>query len=161
MWWWMAIAMAASPWKDMDADIRVEKVVRATPEEVTATWSNFDTLAPLFDEDCLDRWAVGVPSKGEGARGRVSYKPSWMNRRLNVVVKKLVPGKKVLLDHEGNRGFFTKITVRPVEGGTAVVVHTLLNPPPWPFRKAYHVDVKPAWAACYIDALARMDGGSP
>jgi hypothetical protein len=161
LWWMIGFALAANPWKDKDTDIRVEAVVPVAPEVVTEAFSDFTTLERLFDVQCLKRWTHGSPSAGLGARSRVVYTPGLMNRRLDVVVAELEPGRKVLLDHLGNRGFFTKITAVAEEGGTRVVVSTPINAPPWPFRKLYHLDVKPEWSDCYLKALKRLGEASP
>jgi uncharacterized protein YndB with AHSA1/START domain len=158
MWWWVTVALAGNPWLDADPDIRVETLVGVTPEQVTEAWSDFDQLSGLFSDECLDGWAVGAPSSGPGARARVTYKTSWLRRRLTVVVREVEPGEKVKLEHLGTKGFFTVVTARATDEGTHVSVVTPLYAPPWPWRKAYFVDVKPAWAACYIESLKKLDG---
>jgi hypothetical protein len=157
IWWLVAVAHGASPWVDVEADVRVQQEVSVAPELVTAAFSDFDRLEALYTPECLKRWAHGVPAAGVGARSRVSYAPGLMNRRLTAVVVELEPGRKVLLDHEGPGGFFTKITVEAAGEGSLVTVHTPLNPPPWPFRKLFHLEVKPVWTQCYLDALRVLD----
>jgi hypothetical protein len=158
--WFFAAALAASPWKDVETDVRVEAQVPLSPEAVTEALADLRRWETLFDVSCLKRWEHGERSAGQGATARVVYTPGLMNRRLDVVVKEVVEGRKVLLDHLGNRGFFTKITVAAGEAGTTVVVETPISAPPWPFRKLYHLDVKPMWVECYRAALGKLAEGA-
>lgn len=152
------LAMGATPWQGMDADVAAEAVVKATPEQVTATLADLPRASALFSDDCLARWSFGVPSQGQGAMARVSYTPHWMNRRLTLTVSALEPGKRVDWDHAGDKGFLTRFTVTPSGEGAKVSVLTPLVGPPWPFAKLYQVHIKTTWEACYIDALRRLDG---
>ncbi len=155
---WLAVALASSPWVGVDPDIRAEVEISWSPQRVTEALSDLEVLSTLFSEDCLKRWALGHPMAGVGARARVSYVPSWMNRRLTLEVQEVRPGVRVELEHFGNRGFLTRFDVAPGSaGGSVVSVVTPLQEPPWPVREIFHLRVKPAWEACYVDAIKNLE----
>jgi hypothetical protein len=155
-----AVAGPGSRWDGVDADVVVRVVVDAEPAAVTATLADLGRASTLFEPSCLARWAVGVPESGVGARARVTYTPSWMSRRLTLVVTDAVPGEQVVWDHEGDRGFETRFVVSPTPDGTEIVMETPLLPPPWPVRELYHLKVKPAWEACFTAALSKLGDAS-
>ena len=154
------MALGTSPWREMDADVRAEAVVAASPDEVTALLADLRRASALFPTECLTRWAFGVPSSGEGAMARVSYVPHWMNRRLTLTITEVDPGARVVWSHAGDLGFTTTFTVEAADGGARVRIATPLNGPPWPFGKMYQTQVKPAWDACYHTALRNLGSGA-
>lgn len=123
MWWllWIGTSWAASPWIDVDPDLHAQTEVPADPQAITAFLSDPRQVSELFDEDCTRRWAFGVPASGPGARARVTWVPSWLHRRLTVVVSEVVEGRRVVLDHEGPKGF---LVVFDVTGPPAPAVET-------------------------------------
>lgn len=155
----VSVAHAVSPWIDVDADVIATAVVQSPPEAVVETLSDLARLSTLFDDSCTTRWAWGARTAGVDGRGRVTWRPGLLNRRLTVVVSR-VDEDLVELDHLGNRGFITRFEVEQDPAGTAVTAHTYIQGPPWPFRELYHLQIKPAWEQCFVDALGRIDAAT-
>lgn len=142
-------------------DVRASAEVALSGEAITSALSDFSRWEALFPSDCVAKVAVGEPSAGEGARARLTYTPGPMRRRLTAVVKVVEPGRRVDVDHDGNKGFVTRFMIGDSEGETRqVTAQTYINPPPWPLRAMYYNKVVPAWEACYRAALERLEGGS-
>lgn len=155
----LSAALAASPWRDMSADLHAEVTLALPAEQVRAALADLSVAQGLFDRDCVQDWVVGIPASGPGAMARATYVPSWMHRRLTLTVKRADPGA-VVWDHLGDRGFVTTFNLLPAEGGTLVKVDVPLNLPPWPLGKVYHLKIKPEWQACYVAALRQIGKGT-
>ena len=162
------LALASSPWADLDADIRAEQVVPAPPEEVYAHLIDLRTLERIFPERCLSEVRVTEPPKGLGATVELTYHAAAMNRRLlGTLVEAIEPtgpgAGRIDIDHASARGFVTRFLLHPEgEEATRVEMTSYLNPPPWPFRRMFYTRVRPAWTQCYHDALeglAEVVGG--
>ena len=165
--WWMWAGLAfAGRFDDVEADLRAAAWVELAPDEVTEAFSDLQRASGLFDGDCVRRWVVGVPDRGEGARGRVTWTPGAMRRRLTVVVDQVVPGRRVVWDHLTDRGFYVYVDVSapgpdaPPASRARVDVRVPLEAPGWPLTELFHTQIRPRWQQCFEDALRRLDSGA-
>ena len=168
LWLLLTAAQAASPWIDVNADVIAHQTVAASPESTFEHVMDLQNQAELLPEDCVTRWVFGVQTAGVGATARLTYVPSVLRRRLGATITRAdqdIPeiGAYLLeIEHPGNRGFVTRWEIAPADPtGSEVTVTTYLNNPPWPFREIYHLQIKPAWEACYTTALTKLDEALP
>lgn len=150
----MLPALAASPWKDANADVAVERTIAAPPPALAALVDSTEDIAALMPTDCVKDW------EHTGALGpaRVTYQIKSFQRRLTAKLKIVEPDRRIELDHEGKKGFVTRFlfTEAPNQG-TRVQLTTYLNGPPWPLRKYYFEEVRPSWIVCYENALSALE----
>ncbi|MSP54649.1 MAG: SRPBCC family protein [Myxococcales bacterium] len=161
-------AMAAD-YDEMNADISVSARVDATREQVFSYLLDLQHLEAMVP--CIGKWEMSQRTFGEGASAMVRYDIGAMHRRLPVSLSRADAPHRIDLEHLGNLGFITVITLREeaftAEGETPKTMVTLLtplNPPPWPFRKYYYDAVQTEWKTCYattLENLARAVGGRP
>jgi hypothetical protein len=149
-------ALGAEPTVD-PSDIVATGTVKAPPEVVSERLSDLDEVLLVAPEKCFRRWEIGPQVVGEGAQFRVVYLVQAFRRRLYGTVSKVVPGKRVEWNHDGNKGFVTRWSLEPVDGGTKVTAHTYIQGPPKPFRRYYTNTVQPAWKVCYEDLISGLD----
>ena len=149
-------AAAAGKWAGKNADV---VAVRVLPVETPVLYErllDLDTFRAMLPADCAADWELGEPRKGVGANGSVRYDIEGMHRRLDFVLNKAEAPQRIDIDHLGNRGFVTRMALRPVESGTEVELHTYLEPPRWPFTAYFFNKVQPAWVDCYERALQNL-----
>ncbi|MFZ5479156.1 MAG: SRPBCC family protein [Myxococcota bacterium] len=158
--WIAAIGLAmAGKYDGLDPDVRGERVVPAPAEQVFAYLLDLNHLQAMFPPDCVGRWEIGERSFGEGANAIVRYDMAMMHRKLPMTLVRAVAPTYIDFDHVGPRGFVTRWTLEPAEGGTKVVVETPLTAPPPPLLGYYHNTVKPEWEGCYARALENLEKG--
>lgn len=138
------------------ADIVANHHVAATPDAVLAMASDLQVQEELLG-DCTRRWEHGSLTKGPGASATLVYKVGVWRRKLSATVTEVTPGRRVVVDHAGDKGFITVWTALDTAEGTDVELRTLLNLPVRPFRKVFVNNVQERWQACYADALIRLD----
>lgn len=139
-----------------DSDIVATAVLSAEPGRLTAIASDLRQLEALWPEGCTRRWVHGARASGVGASAELVYTMGPMRRRLAVTVSRVEAGELVELDHAGNKGFITRLSLSAGEVGTAAELHTWIQPPPKPFRKMYFNRVQPAWQACQAGLLDNL-----
>jgi hypothetical protein len=155
VWWWAAAAFAGR-WDNVPTDVTVEKVVPKPVAEIQATvgdWRGWERILP-----CASEWVHQARSTGVDARSEAVYRIGPLRRRLVGVVRKDTPGLVTELETEGKKGWFTQVTYAPgpTDGTTRVTLHTPLTAPKAPLTGVFHKKVKPAWEACYTEALGRL-----
>ncbi len=149
-------ALGAPISDDHLADIVARHTIKASPEAVVTAVSDLRLQETLL-VDCTRRWEHGVMNKGPGASATLVYKVGMWRRKLAATISEVSPGRRVLVDHAGDRGFITTWTALETNEGTDVELRTLLNLPVRPFRKIFVNRVQVGWQACYADALVRLD----
>jgi hypothetical protein len=149
-------ASAAPVADDHLADIVARQTVQASPEAVLAAVSDLHLQESLL-VDCTRRWEHGAMNSGPGASATLVYKVGVWRRKLAATISEVSPGRRVVVDHAGDKGFITVWTALQGNEGTEVELRTLLNLPPRPFRKIFVNRVQVGWQACYADALVRLD----
>lgn len=135
------------------SDIVVTQRLQAAPATVFEHMLDVRNVQTAAPDDCMRNWTFGSRTEGLGAQFRLVYAMEGWRRRLNVSVVAADAGRRIEWDHHGNRGFITRFTFEPSDGGTQVTIHTYLSAPPWPFRRYYANKVQPAWESCYRDLL--------
>lgn len=146
----------AGKWDEAIADVQATAVIPAAPETVFGFLLDLANLQRIFPADCIGDWEPGERTFGEGASTWVRYDMAAMHRRLPMTLTVADAPRRVDFDHLGSRGFITRWTLEPADGGSRVTVLTPLNPPPRPFRGYYFKKVKPEWEGCYQRALAAL-----
>lgn len=146
---WLTLPLALAS----DSDLHVERRIQAPPETIAAHLASTADFEHLF-AGCTRDWVHGPEAVGPA---RVTYRILSFRRRLTARVHVRQPNRVVELDHEGDKGFVTRFTLTPTDGGTDVSLDTWLNPPGWPFRRYYSDSVQPTWKACYEEALTRLE----
>jgi hypothetical protein len=160
MWaWWVTVALAGDRWQGLEGDLHATADVAVSTTDVTAIFADVPRAAKLFDASCADHWRFAFPGT-PAAPPEVVWSPSWVHRKLKVVVDAQRPGQRVTWDLEGrkgNQGFYLVVDVVPREGGSTVTLSTPLDPPGWPLRRLFFRTIRPAWAACYAAVLGHLD----
>jgi uncharacterized protein YndB with AHSA1/START domain len=158
--WLAAIGLAmAGKWDGVDTDIRQERVIAATPEQVFGYLLDLKHLQAIFPLDCVGHWEIGERSFGEGANAIVRYDMAMMHRTLPMTLVRATAPTYIDFDHVGPKGFITRWSLAEAEGGTKVTVLTPLSAPPPPFTGYYFNTVKPEWEGCYARALENLEKG--
>ena len=75
--WWVAFAFAGTP----GSDVVAERVVAATPTEVSDYLSRLDQVSAVFPEDCAQDWIVGPTLRAPDATGEVVVRAALLKRR--------------------------------------------------------------------------------
>jgi hypothetical protein len=154
VWWWAAAALAGK-WDNQPADVVVTKVVPKPQAELQAAlgdWKGWERVLP-----CASEWVLQARTTGVDARAEALYRIGPLRRRLVGVIRKDTPGLVVELETEGKKGWFTQVTFGDAPAGsTEVTLRTPLTAPKWPVTGVFHQKVKPAWEACYAEALGRL-----
>jgi carbon monoxide dehydrogenase subunit G len=153
-------AFAAPIPDDTNADVVATFTVGSSPEAVIQIVSDLKAQEALLST-CTQKWEHGTVSVGVGANARLVYKVGPWRRRLTGTITQVDPGRRVTLDHAGNKGFITTWTVSAADAGAQVELRTLLNLPPKPFRKVYVNRIQARWQACYAEALVKLDNSLP
>lgn len=151
----VGLALAADPVSQDrfgTPDVVAEATLQIDPTMVTERLSDLAWWSEHAPDSCYGAWSLGASVRGPEARARVTVRPSWMRRRLTVVVREVRPGALVDLEFLGPKGFTTRVKLEPEEQDH-VVMTTFMNPAPWPLREIYHQKVKPAWMACQQGVL--------
>lgn len=149
MIWMLAAAALAGRWDDEPTNIEATVHTDASVEDVMPLFTDLATLEQ-YPEDCISELTLGEPSSGYGARFRVRYHAGPWTRLVEGHIAD-VGHQHVDLEHEGRYGFTTRLQVSrdDEQGGSTIAMTTFLDPPPWPFKKAFYTRVRPAWAACH------------
>ncbi len=151
---WLFIAPTWATDPSVDPDVSVRRVVavdRAILAERLRSTRHWERLLGA----CTKDWEHGPADEGPA---EVTYRVMSFRRRLQARVVERDPQHVIELDHAGPKGFVTRVLLEPEPGGsTAVTLITYLNPPGWPFRSYYFDTVKPAWEACYEQALDALE----
>ena len=155
-----APALAAPVPDDHNADVVATFVVGAAPQAVTTVVSDLKAQEALLS-GCTTKWEHGSVSVGVGANAQLVYKVGPWRRKLTGTITQVDPGRRVTVDHAGNKGFITTWTVSAADAGAQVELRTLLNLPPKPFRKVYVNRIQAQWQACYAEALVKLDNSLP
>ncbi len=159
MWMLAASIALAGKWDTVNPDIRVERDLPGSPEALQGFIMDLNKLKGITPVTCVGKWEMAPRSEGEGASATVRYDLAALHRTLLMTVTNVEPGRRVDLDHAGNRGFITRwsFAPSPTGAGTHITWLTPINPPPWPFKAYYFETVKPEWERCAsatLDALA-------
>ena len=151
-------------WDGEDPDIRVERVIAASPARLLEVLSDLEQVRELWPEDCVGVWTAGRTSKGKGAMASVRYDIAAMHRSLEMEITNIAVNY-IDHDHSGKKGFTTRYVftgvggaVGDAVGATKVEMRTPLYAPKWPLTGYYFRVVKPEWARCQtavLEALAR------
>lgn len=144
-------AMAQGP----SADVTASRIVRGDRETVAARLRSTTDFAGLLPTSCVSDWTHGADPTGPA---EMTYKILSFRRRLTARLTEPDPNHVIELDHEGTKGFVTRV-VLTVESPTTTKVEltTYINPPGWPFKSYYADKVHPLWTACYVEALEKLD----
>ena len=155
----LALAAFAGKWDGQDPNIEARLVVDSTVEDLLAATSDTHVLELLPDR-CVSELTLGEPTSGYGAPFRVRYHAGSWTRLVEARVAE-VGHRHVDLEHVGRFGFTTRFGLVPVDDGIEVTMTTFLDPPPWPFKRAFYTKVRPAWASCHADLLTALAGSVP
>ena len=169
----LALSLLARPalagkFDALSADVSATATLSAPPEQVFSYLLDLKHLQAMIP--CIGRWEMSQRTFGEGASAMVRYDLGAMHRKLPVSLSRADAPYRIDLEHLGNLGFTTVITMKalaPTASGapqTTVTILTPLNPPPWPVRKYYYDAVQVEWNKCYattLDNLARAVVGQP
>ncbi len=141
------------------ADVKVSLDVPATPEQVFSYLLDFAHLQSIIP--CIGSWEMSQRTFGEGASAMVRYDIAAMHRKLPVSLSRADAPYRIDLEHLGNLGFTTVISLTAppsTDGGpvTNVTILTPLNPPPWPIRKYFYDAVHVEWQKCYATTLDNL-----
>jgi hypothetical protein len=147
---------AAGKWAGKNADVVAVRVLPADAPVLYERLLDLETFRAMLPADCAGDWELAEARKGVGAHGTVRYDIAGMHRKLDFVLSETEAPRRIDLDHLGNRGFVTRMTLRPVENGTEVGLTTYLEPPRWPFTAYFYKKVQPAWVDCYERALQNL-----
>ncbi|MBX2796693.1 MAG: SRPBCC family protein [Myxococcales bacterium] len=142
-----------SKWDDVPADVEVSRVIDADPLTVHRRFDDWQEWQSLMPGDCAIEWRLNARTTGVGARATVRYDLGPMRRLLRGVITQDEPGRVLLVEHEGNRGWYTQFRVEAVPDGTRATLLTPLTAPPWPLKSIFHRSVKPAMEDCYARTL--------
>ncbi|MCK6503941.1 SRPBCC family protein [Myxococcota bacterium] len=145
---------------DHNADVVATFTVGGSPSAVTEVVSDLKAQEALLT-GCTQKWEHGSVSVGVGANAQLVYKVGPWRRKLTGTITQVDPGRRVTVDHAGNKGFITTWTVSAADAGAQVELRTLLNLPPKPFRKIYVNRIQARWQACYAEALVKLDNSLP
>ncbi len=148
----------AGKWDGAPSDIQVDRVIPAEPQAVFSYLLDLSHLRAIFPEDCVGLWEPGERTFGEGANAIVRYDIAAMHRKLPMTLVRAEAPHHIDFDHLGPRGFVTRWSLEPADGGTKVTILTPINAPPWPFRGYYHQVVRPEWTECYARTLENLAG---
>lgn len=151
MIWLLCFVWASAAEPEDVADIET-KIAVERPAELVLLTADIGVMEQAFPEHCALKWEKAVQSSGLGARFKVTYKAALMRRRLSATVSQVTPDM-VEWEHHGRKGFFTRWSVDETGVAPAIHVKTWMNPPPWPLKRYYMKRIKPAWEACYMEAL--------
>jgi len=157
----VASALAEGKWDSAVADVEATATVPASPETVMSFLLDLNNLKSIFPEDCIGKWEMGDRTFGEGASAIVRYDMGLMHRRLAMTLTHAMAPTSVDFDHLGKRGFITRWTLTPTEGGTQVRILTPLNAPPKPLKEYFFMNVHPEWKGCYERTLAALATSVP
>jgi hypothetical protein len=155
MWWLCGVALAGR-WDNEPVDVEVKSIVPRPVEEIHAKLLDWAGWQSIFPEDCASEWEIYGEQRGKGAQATALYTIGPMRRRLTGVITQERSNQFVETELQGKKGWFVQVTYEPAEGGTAVTMRTPLERPRWPETPIYFGRVKPAWEACYLDALANL-----
>ena len=157
----LAALLVASPaLADADpasGDVTATRVIPAPAEPLYQYLLDLGQHEGLWPEGCTSKWQLGQRRVGENATAKLTYHAGPMNRRRTVVLHEAKTGRRIELDHEGAWGWVTGWTLTEVDGGTSVELTSWIQPPPWPFKRAYFNKVQPAWTTCHEGALAGLE----
>lgn len=145
-------ALAAS-FDGKDPDVRAEAVVAATPEQVYAVLTDLKQLRAATPTTCVGSWEMGTKTVGPGATATVRYDIAAMHRPLVMTLTNAEPSWKVEFEHAGQTGFITQWTLTLEGAGTKVAMKTLIEAPPWPFKRYYFETVRPDWEWCQAETI--------
>jgi len=154
MWVLLATLALAGKWDGADPNIIATTVVSGSVDALIAQLSDTQTLR-LFPDDCVSELTLGDPGSGYGAPFRVRYRAGPWSRLVEGHVSD-VGRRHVDLTHVGRFGFTTRFALVPQGDQTEVTMTTFLDPPPWPFKRAFYTRVRPAWTQCHADLLAAL-----
>ena len=150
----------AGQWAGKNADVVAVRVLPVSTPVLYERLLDLETFRAMLPADCATDWELGEPAKGVGATGSVRYDIEGMHRHLDFVLNKAEAPRQIDLDHLGNKGFVTRLSLRPVDTGTELEIHTYLEAPRWPFTAYFYKKVQPAWLDCYERALQNL-GAAP
>ena len=157
MVWMLWIAWVFGAPAEPDSNVMAELELSHSPQQVFEQLVDTKDVAALFPGHCARKWEFENTVVGKGARVRVTYRAALMRRRLTATVTRTDANTRVEWDHEGNRGFVTRWTIREGgDGGSIVELKTWIQPAPWPLRKYYFNRVQPEWQRCYSDVLQNL-----
>lgn len=155
---WLAAALAfagSGRWAGRDADITATATMAASPAAIRSVLDDPHVLERIFPSDCASDFDYDHP-KDPKAAVRLTYHAAMMHRRLDAMAPVVRTPNVVEINNLGNKGFFTRWTMKPEGDRTEVKMETYLQPPPWPFRRYFYVHVRPAWVQCHVRALDQL-----
>lgn len=151
-------AFAGGRYANAVADVSASTTIAAPPEQIFSYLLDFKNVQATIP--CIGKWELSQRTFGEGASAMVRYDVAAMHRKLPVSLSRADAPYRIDLEHLGNLGFTTVITLKDQSAGgppnTLVSILTPLNPPPWPFRPYYYNAVQVEWKQCYVDTLKNV-----
>jgi len=106
--------------------------------------------------DCTRSWVHGGTHVGVGASAQLVYKVALWRRKLVATISEQTD-RRIVVDHAGDKGFFTTWTYEADGDGTRLELRTLLNLPGKPLNRYYVNTVQPRWRDCYAAALIGVE----
>lgn len=154
----LPVALAGGRYANAVADVTASSTIAAPPEQIFSYLLDFKNLQASIP--CVGKWEMSQRTFGEGASAMVRYDVAAMHRKLPVSLSRADAPYRIDLEHLGNLGFTTVITLKDQSAGgppnTLVTMLTPLNPPPWPFRPYYYIAVQVEWTQCYVDTIKNV-----
>lgn len=142
----VSAALAENP----EEDVRVARMIDASPEVIAPMFEDTLSIQQLLPERCAFGWVHGEHPYGPAS---LMYNIKSFQRRLTVTLSVEKPLQRIVMDHQGNRGFETVFDLEPRGDQTRVQITTYLKAPGWPMRKYYFTTVQPKWRRCYEQML--------
>ncbi|NOY26736.1 MAG: SRPBCC family protein [Oligoflexia bacterium] len=149
-------ALAAPIAADTNADVVATYHIAVSPQAITDHVSDLRVQESLLS-GCTRNWIQGSLSVGVGASAQLVYRVGLWRRKLTATITEVKDGQRIIVDHAGDKGFYTTWTVTPTDGGADVELRTLMELPPRPFQHYYMQHIQPEWQSCYAQALVRLE----
>lgn len=152
-----SLALAAPTWEGDDPDVSATAEMAAEPQVIYDWLLDLSNYASLLPEDCVSGWTPGPSTRGSGATGSIVFDLGFVHPQVEAVYLNLSEPRNIDIDHAGPRGFISRFLIEPTTTGSRVEFRTFIDPPGWPFKKAYWTRVRPRWTGCQEQALVRLE----
>lgn len=153
----------AGKWEGENPDIRAERVIAATPAQLSVVLTDLEQVRRLWSAACVGVWeeVPGAAKAGKGAQIEARYDMAAMHRTLVMTVSAIAVNY-IDHDHPGKKGFTTRYVFTDLSAGgapsTRVEMKTPIYAPKWPLTSYYYRAVKPEWEACQAEVLEALAG---
>ena len=149
-----AVAETYDP--DAEGDVIASLEILADREAVRGLLLDLHSHPDLWPRSCVEDWEFGAVQSGLGASAEVLWLgPLGWSRRLTMVIASSTEAR-IDIDQPGDKGFVTTYTFSDGAVGTVVDMHSWINPPPWPLRKAYFKRFQPYFTDCHEQFLSNL-----